>query len=229
MLPFCGGVHVEGSPGEHTFPNEYTIPPELGGAVGRQNIDEHGPPETFSAPDQDDTLGGYIGLGFSNPASSQAGPQLGSRMMTAPSVSNVPTLPLTETTTGSAAEACADAPSGERSEAVTEPSLSEPQIYQDLTRPQQLSIQSTALATGESFASAKMMDVSDSPLSSAQRRSTQKTRGSIISQIQSMIADAVESPVTPAVKLGGTQTLDVRQLLHSMLYIWYYMGDLIGS
>ena len=205
--PICGGEHSEETSEDHTFSNEYTAPPQAGSAVGQRSNHDTGPPKLVYALDEADmgTLGGYVGLGFSNPSSNGTGPSFGSRMMTASSESNWPSqLRLTMTTYNclSAAEASVDAPPMEGSESAVEHRLSEPPLYQDL-RPQQLSFRSTPLGREASSVCAEMVDVSDSPLSSVQQRLTRKT--SVIAPIQSMTADTDESPAVSPVELDWTR------------------------
>ena len=201
----CGGVHSEETSEEHTFSNEYTAPPHAGSAVGQWSNHDTGPPKLNYALDEADlgTLGGYVGLGFSNPSSNGTGPSFGSRMMTASSESNQPSQrPLTMTTYNSAAEASVDAPSMEGSESAVERRLSEPPLYQDL-RPQQLSFRSIPLAREASSVCSDIVNVTDSPLSSVQQRSTRKT--SVIAPSQSMTADTDESPAVSPVELDRTR------------------------
>lgn len=198
-------VRSEETSEEHTFSNEYTAPPQAGGAVGHRSNHTTGLPKLDYALDEADmgTLGGYVGLGFSNASSNETGPSFGSRMITVSSESNQPSqLPLTITTNSFAAEASVDAPSMEGSELAVELRLSEPQLYQDL-RPQHLSLRSSPLAREASSACAEIVDVTDSPVPSVQQRLTLKN--SVIAPIQGMTADADESPAVSPVGLDWTR------------------------
>ena len=159
----CGGVYLEDTQVESIFRNEYSEPPGVGDATGHQNDHKPGPPEPASSLERADTLGGYVGLGFSNLHSNKANPPFGSRMMTSSDVSSLPSLP--PPTSGSAAKSGVHIPSQEESKVVAVCPLAGPQTDQD-SRPRKLSIQSTASTIGESSASTKMVDVNESPLSS---------------------------------------------------------------